>query len=163
MLLGRKTYEISRRTGRRRSRQPVHRSDEQHAKYVASRNLTPSSGRLDAAGGRHRRCRTQAEASDGGNINVVGSGDLAKTLMRQSLADEYRLAIHPVTVGTGERLFADGAISTAREPVSVSTTKGGTVVGDPAERWAQLRQLLASRFQCDAKSLSSSGGYNERT
>ncbi|MEU6619795.1 dihydrofolate reductase family protein [Streptomyces litmocidini] len=69
------------------------------------------------------------KASDGGNINLVGSGDLAQTLMRHGLVDEYRLTIHPVIIGTGKRLFADGAIPTALEPVSVSTTKGGTVVG----------------------------------
>jgi dihydrofolate reductase len=69
------------------------------------------------------------KASDGGDINVVGSGDLAQTLMRHSLVDEFRLTIHPVIIGTGKRLFADGAIPTSLEPVSVSTTKSGTVVG----------------------------------
>ncbi len=49
--------------------------------------------------------------------------------MRHDLVDEYRLTIHPVIIGTGKRLFAGGAIPTALEPVSVSTTKGGTVVG----------------------------------
>jgi hypothetical protein len=34
-----------------------------------------------------------------------------------------------VIIGSGKRLFADGAIPTALEPVSVSTTKSGTVVG----------------------------------
>jgi hypothetical protein len=49
--------------------------------------------------------------------------------MRHGLVDEDRLTIHPVIIGTGKRLFADGAIPTALEPVSVTTTKGGTVVG----------------------------------
>jgi dihydrofolate reductase len=49
--------------------------------------------------------------------------------MQHGLVDEYRLTIHPVIIGTGKRLFADGAIPTALEPVSVSTTKGGTIVG----------------------------------
>lgn len=65
----------------------------------------------------------ELKASDGGNINVVGSSDLTQTLMRHGLVDEYRLTIHPVIIGTGKRLFADGAIPTALEPVSVSTTK----------------------------------------
>jgi hypothetical protein len=34
-----------------------------------------------------------------------------------------------VITGSGKRLFAGGAIPTALEPVSVSTTKSGTVVG----------------------------------
>ncbi|GAA2494732.1 hypothetical protein GCM10023100_01300 [Actinocorallia cavernae] len=49
--------------------------------------------------------------------------------MRHGLVDEYRLTVHPVIIATGRRLFADGAIPTALEPVSVSTPKGGTVVG----------------------------------
>jgi dihydrofolate reductase len=118
MLLGRKTYEIF------ASYWPTadpdnpftHRMNSMH-KYVASRTLTS----VDAV--------RQLKASDGGNINVVGSGDLAQTLIQHGLVDEYRLTIHPVIIGTGKRLFADGAIPTALEPVSVSTTKGGTIVG----------------------------------
>jgi hypothetical protein len=34
-----------------------------------------------------------------------------------------------VIIGTDKRLFADGAIPAALEPVSLSTTKGGTIVG----------------------------------
>lgn len=32
-------------------------------------------------------------------------------------------------ISSGKRLFADGAIPAALEPVSLSTTKGGTIVG----------------------------------
>lgn len=131
MLLGRKTYDIF------ASYWPTadpdnpftHRMNSMH-KYVASRTLTSldwqnstllEGDTVDAV----RRLK----ASDGGNLNVVGSGDLAQTLMRHGLVDEYRLTIHSVIIGTGKRLFADGAIPTALEPVSVSVTKGGTVVG----------------------------------
>ena len=69
------------------------------------------------------------KASAGGDINVVGSGDLAQTLMEHDLVDEYRLTIHPVIIGSGKRLFAGGAVPTALQPVDVGTTKGGTVVG----------------------------------
>ena len=131
MLLGRKTYEIF------ASYWPTadpgnpftDRMNSMH-KYVASRTLTSVEWQnstllegdiVDAV--------RELKASDGGNINVVGSGDLAQTLMRHGLVDEYRLTIHPVIIGTGKRLFADGAIPAALEPVSVSTTKGGTIVG----------------------------------
>ncbi|NEB09999.1 dihydrofolate reductase [Streptomyces coelicoflavus] len=131
MLLGRRTYDIF------ASYWPTadpgnpftHRLNSM-PKYVASRTLTSVewqnstllTGDLVAA-------VRELKASGGGGINVVGSGDLAQTLMRHGLVDEYRLTIHPVIIGTGKRLFADGAIPTALEPVSVSTTKGGTVVG----------------------------------
>ncbi|MFF7446726.1 MULTISPECIES: dihydrofolate reductase family protein [unclassified Streptomyces] len=131
MLLGRKTYEIF--ASYWPTADPENpftdRMNGMH-KYVASRTLTSVDwqnstlleGDLAAA-------VRELKASDGADINVVGSGDLAQTLMRHDLVDEYRLCIHPVIIGTGKRLFADGAIPTALEPVSVSSTKSGTIVG----------------------------------
>ncbi|WP_338692683.1 dihydrofolate reductase family protein [Streptomyces sp. Q6] len=130
MLLGRKTYEIF--ASYWPTADPANPFTERMnstPKYVASRTLTSlewqNSTLLD--GDVVQAVRTLKE-SDGGDINVVGSGDLAQTLMRHDLVDEYRLTIHPVIIGTGKRLFADGAIPTRLEPVSVSTTKGGTVL-----------------------------------
>jgi dihydrofolate reductase len=131
ILLGRKTYQLfASYWPNADPGNPFTERMNSMRKYVASRTLKSVEWRnstllegdvVDAVG----KLRT----SGGGNINVVGSGDLAQTLMRNNLVDEYRLTIHPVIIGTGKRLFADGAIPTALEPVSVSTTKGGTVVG----------------------------------
>jgi dihydrofolate reductase len=131
MLLGRKTYQIF------ASYWPTAEPDDPFTdrmnsmnKYVASRTLTSVEWQNSTLlAGDIADAVRKLKASDGGNINVVGSGDLAQSLMRQGLVDEYRLTIHPVIIGTGKRLFADGAIPTALEPVSVTTTKGGTVVG----------------------------------
>ncbi|MFZ3565690.1 dihydrofolate reductase family protein [Streptomyces sp. BH097] len=131
MLLGRKTYQLfASYWPTADPGNPFTARMNSMRKYVASRSLTSVEWQnstllegdvVDAV----RRLRS----SGGGEINVVGSGDLAQTLMRNGLVDEFRLTIHPVIIGTGKRLFADGAIPTALEPVSVSTTKGGTVVG----------------------------------
>ncbi len=43
------------------------------------------------------------------DILVVGSGELAHTLMQHNLVDEYRFLVYPVVVGSGKRLFQDGA------------------------------------------------------
>jgi dihydrofolate reductase len=131
MLLGRKTYEIfASYWPTADPDNPFTRRMNSMTKYVASRTLTSVEWQnstllrgdvVDAV--------RELKESEGGEILVVGSGDLAQTLMRHGLVDEYRLTIHPVIIGTGKRLFADGTIPTALEPVSVSTTKGGTVVG----------------------------------
>ncbi|MGW6547164.1 dihydrofolate reductase family protein [Streptomyces massasporeus] len=131
MLLGRKTYDIfAAYWPTADPGSPFAERMNSMRKYVASRTRSSleweNSTLLEGDAADAVRA---LKASDGGDINVVGSGDLAQTLMRQDLVDEYRLTIHPVIIGTGKRLFADGAVPTALEPVSVSTTKSGTVVG----------------------------------
>lgn len=45
--------------------------------------------------------------ADGGDIVATGSVQLVKELLRLRLADELRLFVFPVVVGTGARLFDD--------------------------------------------------------
>ncbi|MGW2472833.1 dihydrofolate reductase family protein [Streptomyces sp. NPDC001665] len=130
MLLGRKTYDIF--AGYWPTADPANpfteRMNSMH-KYVASRTLTSVDWQNSTLlTGDTADAVRRLKSTDGRNINVVGSGDLAQTLMREDLVDEYRLTIHPVILGTGKRLFADGAIPTALEPVTVTGTKGGTVL-----------------------------------
>ena len=56
---------------------------------------------------------------------MMGRGELSGTLMRHGLIDEYLLLIHPLALGTGRRLFADGGPPASLCLVdSASTTKG---------------------------------------
>ena len=48
------------------------------------------------------------KAQPGGPINVQGSASIVKALARADLIDEYRLYVHPVLLGDGKRLFANG-------------------------------------------------------
>jgi dihydrofolate reductase len=63
----------------------------------------------------------------GGELQVHGSATLVRTLMKDGLVDEYRLLIHPVVLGDGQRLFASGTIPTALEFVGTETTGRGVV------------------------------------
>ncbi|MEH0844621.1 dihydrofolate reductase family protein [Micromonospora sp. CPCC 205711] len=43
-----------------------------------------------------------------GTLVVLGSGELVRSLATAGLVDVYMLSIHPLTLGTGTKLFADG-------------------------------------------------------
>lgn len=59
------------------------------------------------------------------DITVLGSGQLVQSLMQFDLVDKYLLMIHPLILGTGHRLFADGIpLAKLRLADSVTTTKG---------------------------------------
>lgn len=45
---------------------------------------------------------------DGPDLWVWGSGNLIQTLLKNSLIDRMHLWIHPITLGSGKRLFAEG-------------------------------------------------------
>jgi dihydrofolate reductase len=51
---------------------------------------------------------------EGKDLLVYGSGMLVQTLMEHDLVDQYRLLVYPVVLGTGKRLFAEGATATLR-------------------------------------------------
>ena len=50
----------------------------------------------------------ELKAEDGPDIIVWGSGNLIQTLLREHLIDRMHVWTHPVTIGVGKRLFADG-------------------------------------------------------
>jgi dihydrofolate reductase len=51
--------------------------------------------------------------SDGSDIKVHGSGNLAQTLFKHDLVDELHLMTFPITLGTGKHLFGEGTIPAA--------------------------------------------------
>jgi dihydrofolate reductase len=63
--------------------------------------------------------------SEGGSLNVIGSGNLVQTLLKHDLVDEMRLMTFPITLGTGKRLFEEGTIPAAFELTDSLVTKNG--------------------------------------
>jgi dihydrofolate reductase len=53
------------------------------------------------------------KASEGGDIQVHGSGNLVQALFKHDLVDELWLKTLPITLGQGKKLFEDGTIAAA--------------------------------------------------
>jgi dihydrofolate reductase len=67
------------------------------------------------------------KASEGSDIQVIGSGNLAQTLFKYDLVDEMRLMTFPITLGSGKRLFAEGTIPAAFKMTSSLVSTNGVI------------------------------------
>jgi dihydrofolate reductase len=130
-LFGRKTYEIMAAYWPRVTDEndPVAGPMNRLPKYVASGTLD----RLDWANshlitGDVVEEVTKLKQQPGGELQVHGSGVLARTLIDHNLIDEYRLWIYPVVLGGGKRLFAEGVTPTALRLVDTRATSTGVAV-----------------------------------
>lgn len=65
--------------------------------------------------------------SEGSDIQVHGSGDLAQTLFEHDLVDELWLMTFPVTLGSGKRLFGDGIMPAAFTLTDSLVTPNGVI------------------------------------
>jgi dihydrofolate reductase len=61
------------------------------------------------------------------NLVIIGSGVLIGTLMTADLIDEYLLMIHPLILGSGQKLFAEDTHASLRL-IESSTTHTGVVI-----------------------------------
>ncbi|MFE1763624.1 dihydrofolate reductase family protein [Streptomyces angustmyceticus] len=116
LLLGRRTYDIFAAYWPRVTDEnnPIAVKLNAMPKYVASRTLSGlewHNSHLLKGEAAEAVARLKEELD--GVIMTQGSSDLIHTLQRHDLVDEYRLLVHPVVLGTGKRLFADGAAPAA--------------------------------------------------
>ena len=67
----------------------------------------------------------ELKAQPGGDLGIIGSASLVRSLHAAALIDHYTLLICPLTLGSGARLFEGPAPLTEFELTgSVATTKG---------------------------------------
>jgi dihydrofolate reductase len=129
LLLGRKTYEIfAAYWPTQPASDPIAARLNGAPKYVASRTL-------DSVGW------TNAQLIEGdvaeavvrlkgqfGRVDVIGSGNLVQTLLRNELVDRLHLWVFPVLLGSGKRLFGEGTVPTALRLVESATFPKGAVL-----------------------------------
>ncbi|CAN5284713.1 dihydrofolate reductase family protein [Frigoribacterium sp. UYMn621] len=115
LLLGRKTYEIWASSwgvwdeNDAGLRGELNRRYNRVPKYVASRTLTELGWQNSHLLGADVPAAVRAlRDQPGGEIRVWGSTGLIRTLAEHDLIDEYRLAVYPMVLGTGKKLFPEG-------------------------------------------------------
>jgi dihydrofolate reductase len=64
----------------------------------------------------------------GDDLHIMGSGALIRSLSDEGLIDEYLLSIHPIVLGNGRRLFADGFPPATLDLTSTTATKSGVII-----------------------------------
>jgi dihydrofolate reductase len=118
-LLGRRTYDIFAGywPNAPEEEQAIAEPLNSKPKWVASRTLegelawqnsTVLEGDLASA-------VAALKDEDGGDIHVIGSSELVRTLLEEGLVDELWLMIDPVVLGGGKRIFGDdGALRSLR-------------------------------------------------
>src|SRR5262245_29120763 len=130
-LLGRRTYDIFSSYWPKVTdpANPVAAKLNTLPKYVASTTLTSA----DWEGTTVLRGDLATEVGKlkeqpGGELQIHGSGALAHTLIDADLIDEYRLLFFPVHLGSGKKLFRDGAKAASLRLLSSAITSTGVVI-----------------------------------
>lgn len=97
-------------------------------KYVVSRSLKEVQWNATLICGDIIEELIQLKGQSGGDLLVVGSGNLVQTLMMNNLIDEYRIWVHPIVLGCGETLFRKGNGKIYLRHVETKLTSTGVVI-----------------------------------
>jgi dihydrofolate reductase len=130
LLLGRRTYEIfAGHWPNQPADDPLAPALNAMPKYVASTTLKdPLEWENSTLLGDVANDVAKLRQRPGGDLLVIGSGELVKTLLEHDLIDEYRLMIHPLILGSGRRLFPDGIMRVPLRLVQSETTTTGVLI-----------------------------------
>jgi dihydrofolate reductase len=124
LLLGRRSYEFFAATWPSRSGELANKLNSL-PKYVASSTLEdPEWNNSTLLKGDVVDEVSKLKQELNGEIVVLGSSQLARTLIERDLVDELRLMIYPVVLGAGARLFGE---TSDKKPLRLVDTR---TVGD---------------------------------
>jgi dihydrofolate reductase len=125
IVLGRRTYEDLFGYWPKQTDNPYTETLNRTQKYVASKTLEEplpwENSTLLEGDATDAIAKLKVEAE---HLTVLGSGELVGQLMRRGLIDEFLLLIHPLVLGSGRRLFPDGASAQLELADSLTTTTG---------------------------------------
>jgi len=128
LILGRKTYEIF-AAHWPYSNEPGADQLNNAKKYVASRTLNKVDWNNSAllkedVVQKIRKLKEQ----DGPELQVHGSSNFIQTLLKHNLIDEFHIWIFPVVIGSGKRLFGQGALPSGLKLTDSKTSSTGVIM-----------------------------------
>jgi len=129
LLLGRTTYEDFYNVWPKRTDSPYSSYMDKTQKYVVSRTLKEPLPWKNSTllNGNVEEKLSKLKAEQEKDLVIMGSGELIRSLMPSNLIDEYVLLIHPLVLGEGHRLFAEGVPFTSLKLISTKTTDKGVI------------------------------------
>ncbi|MFF3492751.1 dihydrofolate reductase family protein [Streptomyces sp. NPDC002795] len=129
LLFGRRTYENFARDWPTMTDHPMAAVMNGLPKYVASQSLTEADWNPTTVLTGNIAAEVDAlKRQPGRELQIHGSSRLAQSLLAAGLVDQLRLAIAPVVVGRGRRLFPEHGTPAGLRPVSQRSTAGGLSV-----------------------------------
>ncbi len=129
LLIGRRTYDMWSGYWPKAPSSPFADRINAATKYVVTHR--PESlewGPFEAVGTDLVEGVRRIKSQDGPDIVLTGSSTLTSTVLESGLADELVLAVYPVLLGTGKRLFADGTPARTFELLSTTSTPTGIIL-----------------------------------
>jgi dihydrofolate reductase len=134
-LFGRRTYDMflwswgTGTWGADGGDNPISTALNTRPKYVASSTLTdPAWANTSVLSGDLAMAVRDLKARPGGELQLHGSGTLARWLLANDLVDELSLLVAPVIVGQGARLFPESGPDLALDLVESRTFPKGIVL-----------------------------------
>lgn len=125
-LLGRQTYdEFAGYWPNADPNDPITAQMNGARKYVVSNTLTEATWENSSVISGDVVAELTALKQDN-ELGTTGSATLVRWMLEQRLVDELHLLVHPVVVGSGKKLFADGA-KVQLDLVSATTFKTGVL------------------------------------
>jgi len=129
LLLGRRTYDIWSAYWPKAPSSPMADALNAATKYVATHR--PDSlewGPFEALGPDLVEGIRRIKSPDGPNLILWGSSSLTSHVLEHGLADDVVLAVYPVLLGTGKRLFAQNTPPRSFELVSTKAMPSGIIL-----------------------------------
>jgi dihydrofolate reductase len=129
LLLGRRSYEQMLRHWNQAGGPFKERLNRAH-KYVASRqpNATLAWPNSTVLSGDVPTVVAALKAQAGGDLVIMGSGELIRSLIPHRLIDEFILMIHPIVLGSGQRIFGDSGDELRLELRDSTTAPTGVII-----------------------------------